>query len=219
MDTQRDILIEEEYEPDFFEEYSTKEDSNPVIEKEIKRFDDYSHSAYENAYEEYEVVQTYSPKVKTKQSKEKKEFQNFVDKQYSYEPTNETYTYQRTKPKTSLTKRTRGRILVYCCAFIAILLGALCIVNVVNITTIQLQNATTQTEISGIDKNITNAENSIEEIEEEIKDSDNQDSYAQTNNGNTYNIELIDKKQIISYESQTNFFDKICNFISNLFGG
>lgn len=223
-----DILtIEEEYIPDFFEEneadYTIESapeyQSNSVVRKQIQRFDDYSHESQQEEYQEYEVIKSYAPKVKKKTNKENKEFNSFIENQYAYTPANETYIYQRSKTKNTLSNRTKGRILVYCFACIAILLSSLCIINVVNMTTINLQNAQTQTEISGIDKDLTNLENSIEDIEDEIKNQANQSSFSPITPENTESITLLQKNEVQNYSEPTNFFDSICNFISGMFGG
>lgn len=226
METERDILVTEldydyDYEPNLFEEevQQVKPKADSYVQKEIKRFDSYSHNFQEEDYEEYEVVQSYAPRVKKKQSKEAKEFKNFVENQYDFKPEKETFIFQRSKPQNTFSNRTKGRILVYCCAFIALLLSSLCIVNAVNLNTVQLQNAQTQTEISGIDKDLSNLEQSVEDAENEINNSANGVSYNVISEDNSVKIELLKKDSYSNYQSQTNFFDKICNFISNLFGG
>ena len=223
MEQEREIFtIEDEYIPDFFEDEVQEEpqklqqQENVVVQKEIERFDDYSHERSNDAYEEYEVIKSYKPKTRLKQNKE---FKQIVDNQYDFTPSNETYIYQRSKTKNVTSSKVRSRILVYCCAFIAVLLSTLCIVNVVNMTTTNLNNSHKQSEISAIDKNITNAGETIDDIEEEIKQEANKTSYVLSDNANSYSISLIEKKNISSYNEHTNFFDKICNFVSNMFGG
>ena len=223
MKQEREVFtIEEEYVPDFFEDEVQEEpqkyeqQQNVVVKKEIERFDDYSHERADDNYEEYEVIKSYRPKTKQKQNKE---FKQIVDSQYDFTPSNETFIYQRSKTKNVVSSKVRSKILVYCCAFIAVLLSALCIVNVVNMTTTNLSNSRKQTEISTIDKNITNAGETIDDIEDEIKQEANKTSYVSSDNANSYSISLIEKKQLSLDNGHTNFFDRICNFISNMFGG
>ena len=238
------ITAEREYEPDFFEQdemtenvsnsYQYKSDTQnkesqyfisesqnyydikEKPKKEYDRFEDYSNQQQETSYEEYEVIRNFTPKVK-KQKKENKEFNNFLDNQYAYTDSTETYIYQRGKEKSTFSSKTRGRIIVYACAFIAILLSTLCIINLVNISSLNASNQGIQNEISAIDKNLTNAEDSADKIKDEIEN--NKGDFTEQNSANNVNIPLLEKQTPLTSESQTNFFDKICNFISSIFGG
>ena len=237
-----DILtVEKEYEPDFFEEndrfeenknfnyetefknsneYETnyKQDYEEIpIKKEYEKFNDYSNEKANDSFEEYEVIRNFTPKVKSKTKKENKEFNNFLDKQYAYTDSTETYIYQRGKEKTTFSTKTRSRIIVYACALIAILLSTLCIVNLVNISTINATNSGIQQEISAINGK---GEETADKIKDEIENVENNNGdYKDSSNAENTSITLIEKNQPQNYESETNFFDKICNFISSLFGG
>lgn len=222
MKTENDILFTEDiYEPDFFDEEETEvEKFAPVkdhYEEKIERFNDYSHERSKNRYEEYEVVQTFTPK--TKKKKENNSFRNFLDNQYAFSPSSETYIYQRSKPKKSLPNSTRGRILVSIIACIALLLSSLCIVNAININTSMLENASDVGTLNEINKGLETSEDINDELKGEITNSSLKNDYYEITNENSYKITLLEKQEIVNYKGQTNFFDKICNFISNLFGG
>lgn len=235
-----DILtVEREYEPDFFEEnigsdfeYSAKNNSfqthnnyktdyihNYVTEEEKKQYDkfeDYSNDRQISNYEEYEVIRNYTPKLKSKTKQENKEFNNFLNNQYAYTDSTETYIYQRGQEKSTLSSKTRGRIIIYACALIAILLSTLCIVNLVNISTINAANYSMQQEIGNLNDKIAETG---EDIKDETDKTENNDGdYKEQSQANKTSISLIEKNQPLQYESETNFFDKICNFISSLFG-
>ena len=238
-----DILtVEKEYEPDFFEEkddsskfeyttdydgyqkqddfYQTEEEpqyEEQNSKKQYDKFDDYSNDLQKSSYEEYEVIRNYTPKLKTKPKKENKEFNKFLDNQYAYTDSTETYIYQRGKEKSTFSTKTRGRIIVYACAFIAILLSTLCIINLVNISTINASNSEIQQEINKVDDKLAETG---DKIKDEIENVENNDGdYVDKNQANKTSIDLIEKSQPQNYESETNFFDRICNFISSLFGG
>ena len=237
-----DILtVEKEYEPDFFEEkddsskfeyttefdnyqkdnfYQTEEEpqfEEQSFKKQYDKFDDYSNDLQNSSYEEYEVIRNYTPKLKAKPKKENKEFNKFLDNQYAYTDSTETYIYQRGKEKSTFSSKTRGRIIVYACALIAILLSTLCIVNLVNISTINAANSEIQQEINKVDDKLAETGNKIKDEKENYENNDG--DYIDKNQANIASITLIEKSQPQNYESETNFFDRICNFISSLFGG
>ena len=238
-----DILtVEKEYEPDFFEEknnssnfeyttdidsyqkqdslYQTDEDleyEEQNFKKQYDKFEDYSNDLQKSSYEEYEVIRNYTPKLKAKSKKENKEFNKFLDNQYAYTDSTETYIYQRGKEKSTFSSKTRGRIIVYACALIAILLSTLCIINIVNISTINASNSDIQQEIKKVDGKLAETGDKIKDETENVENNDG--NYVDQNSATNTNITLIEKQQPLQYESETNFFDRICNFISSLFGG
>lgn len=226
-----DILtVEQDYEPDFFEEnekeFEQSENvqsqfytaSQPIAQKrEFERFDDYSNEFEQSQYEEYEVIKTFSPK-KEKKVKQEKELNNYLNSSSEYSRGSETYIYQRSKQQKNVSNKTRGRIIVYCCALVALLLCSLCIVNLVNINTLHNNNSNISSDLKDNEKLNDALENIKNDSENNQKDEDN-NAFVSSNVAQKYTIKLLDKQQVVEYQSQTNFFDKICNFIYNLFGG
>ncbi|MBQ0017474.1 MAG: hypothetical protein KBT30_02460 [Clostridiales bacterium] len=215
METENDILIEPETEtmkPVAYSEVIT--DDNEQINKEYKRFTDYSNEKQKKDYEEFEIVQTYTPKKKTKK---KSEFDELVDSQNSYIPANETYIYEKTKTKP--TRKRVSKIFIAICCAIVLLMGTLGIVNAVKMAELEKNIATTTSEITNIGSVISKIDDDIEGMvnEVEVKKQAELNDYVEITNRKE--IELNEKNVVEEYKGTSNIFDIICNFLMKLFGG
>ena len=191
------------------------EPTNSTIKKETQRFTDYSFAPSKKDYEEFEIIQSYRPK-KVKKEKKNTEFDELVNSQTSYKEDNETFIYEKAKPQTK-SKKTSKIFITICCA-IAVMLGSLSIVNAFRINQISYDNLSTTQKIANVGKEIVRIEQVIEGMtsEEQIK----QEVDAEMEDvSETTKITLKQKQQVEQYQRKTNFFDKICNFFSSLFGG
>ena len=101
------------------------------------------------------------------------------------------------------------------------MLGGLAIYNGITIHNMNTQITETTTSISNYNSEIKKVINSIDKLtdQDNVLDSADQLGLNEATEENRVSIELEQKNQVKDYESQTNFFDKICNFLRHLFGG
>ena len=216
MEHENDILTVEK--PTNTQEhlYEKKSIENPTIQREYSKFTDYSNEKTKKDYEEFEIIQTYKPKLKQRQQPNK-DFQALLDEQNNFEPSKETFVYEKVKPQKKL-KRTSKIFVVVCCA-IALLMGTLGIVNAVKINDLNFSNVSTGEKIANVGKEIVKIDQVIEGMTSEgtIKDEGTEGGMEQVTVKTE--IDLIEKNKLPQQEKKTNFFDKICNFFNSLFGG
>lgn len=193
-------------------EVQTKVKTNPTLQQEYSRFSDYSTSKSQKDYEEYEIIQTYTPK-----KSKKTEFNDFVNQQNSYSPDKETFVYEKLSPKPKLHKS--KKIFICICCAIALCMGVLGIVNVSNINNLNYSNLSKSQEIANLGQEITKIDQVIEGMMSDQAVSDKAKDNGMETITATTEIELLEKQKVEKYQGKTNFFDRICNFFSSLFGG
>lgn len=195
-------------------EEQKQETTNPTIKKEYQRFTDYSNAKRPKDYDEYEVIQTYTPKKKPKKDTE---FKDFVTEQNSYTPSKETFVYEKTKQKPMLKKN--NKIFICICCAITVVMGILGIVNAVNINNLNYSNLSTTQEIANLGQEITKIDQVIEGMVDDATIKDKAEENGMETVTQKTEIQLLEKNQLEEHPRKTNFFDKICNFFSSLFGG
>jgi cell division protein FtsL len=190
----------------------------PTIKKQNDLFENYETAKYEQVYDKYEVLQSYNPK---RQDRNLKDFQKFVDDNNSYQPTKETVTVERVKPKFQFKLKSRAKIFLFAFCAVVVMLSGLMIYNAVQINNLQtdITNTTGQVEDTtvDIDKIIKDIGNLTDEdlLEEEANNMDFSDIVPE----DEVTIELLPKNEVTTPVTHTNFFDRICNFFRRLFGG
>lgn len=216
MEHENDILIAERPSTSQDVIYEKKSIENPTMQKEYSKFTDYSNEKTKKDYEEFEIIHSYKPKVRQKQN-QNKDFQSFLDEQNNFEPSTETFVYEKVKPQKKL-KRTSKIFVVICCT-IALFMGTLCIVNAVKINDMNINNITTSEKIANVGKEIVKIDQVIEGMtnESNVKNEGQESGMEQITTKTE--IDLIQKNELPKQEKKTNFFDKICNFFNSLFGG
>lgn len=217
MEHENDILTVEKVDKatnDTWEYKPKKQTSNQTIKREYKEFSDYSHAQKPKDYEEYEIIQTYTPKKKTKKSSP---FQDMVNSQNSYEADKETVIYEKVKPQKKL-KRTSKIFVCIACA-IALLMGTLGIINTVKINDLNFSNVSKAEQIANVGKELVKIDQTIEGMTSEDSVKDSATSGGMGTVTTTEKIELIEKNKVEEHQGKTSFFDKICNFIIHFFGG
>lgn len=217
MEHENDILTVEKVEKttdDNWTYVQKKQSSNQTIKQEYKEFSDFSHAKKPKDYEEYEIIQTYTPKKKAKKNTA---FQDMVREQNSYEADKETVIYEKVKPQKKL-KRTSKIFVCICCA-IAVLMGTLGIINTVKINNLNFSNISKAEEIANVGKELVKIDQAIEGITSEDAVKDNAQNSGMESVTTTEKIELIEKNNVVEHQGKTSLFDKICNFIIHFFGG
>ena len=232
MEHESDILlaepeVETQEEPqqnsDFVETYENpKQDTqeNKTVKKETSTFVNYNNNRLNKVYKKYDVVQTYVPKKENK-PKTNKEFDNFVTEQNSYVPERETLSVERVENKPQFKLKNKAKVWLIAFSAIIVMLFGLCIYNGVHINNLNNQINQTTTSITDVNKDIEKVIKDIGKLtdEQEILNNASDLGYQEVTDANNVQIELKKKNNVEDYQSQTNFFDKICNFFRNMFGG
>ena len=117
--------------------------------------------------------------------------------------------------KTKIKLNARGRIFACMYSVVAVLLVAFCIYNTVAISNIK--NTLSQKEIEYSQQ--LNDVNLLQKDYEEVSFTSgaSQSNYVAVNEGNTVKVKMEKRPRFASVDETTNWFDKVCNFISNLF--
>lgn len=198
---------------------------SPVQKKETTAFvnSSYSTNNLSRTYKTYDVIQTYVPQKKEKQSASK-EFETFVTEQSSFSPERETIVVEKIEQKQKPTYKLNSKAKVWLVAIVAIfvMLGGLAIYNAVHISDLQNSIQTTQTDIKDANDALKKATKTLDKItnQDNVMDkaTDDQQMHEATD-AEKVTIELEPKNQIEDYQGQSNFFDEICDFVRKLFGG
>lgn len=195
IDGQQEIDTSTSY-ADSLEETTTEFES-PVTTYEGESEYTASDMPSEDVENEYAIVKTFMPNV------ERRTIVHEVEKP------------RQTISKTRLKLNVRGKIFVCMYSVIACLLVAFCIYNAVAISNIKSTLETkeqmyeqTYNEVSILQKNY-----------DELSSSTNLDQsvYSPASAGNTQSIQMGKRPTFVEVNEETNWFDKVCNFFSNLF--
>ena len=120
--------------------------------------------------------------------------------------------------KVAFTLSLKGKLLIALCSSIMALLSILLIYNAVLIGSYNAQIATgyqTLSEMETVSTELTQQLSAVESNVEFML----QDLGISQSSANTVTLNTIERQQKIQYLEETNWFDSVCEFISNLFGG
>lgn len=160
--------------------------------------------------------------VKTAKSTDNK-IESLFNSKFETEIETVTYTTNaktKTKPKLKLSRG--GKIGIICYSIITLVLGFAIFFNILTINNLANKVSGISTAIETVQKiqldtlirqidNISNEESLSQDAEDE--------GYVPVSPENTQTVTLNEKNVVDKPHSSTNFFDKICNFILNFFGG
>lgn len=229
---EEEIFVEEENQNDnlsyktdeknenLFEYKEVEKEENKTIKKETDAFVNYNFNNLNKVYKKYDVVQTYVPKKQSK-PKQNKEFEKFVTEQNDYKPEKETFVIERKSEKPKFQLKGKARAWLVSIIIIFAMLGGLTIYNAVHISNLNTQIDQTTTSINNINNDIKQVVKNIDVLtdEDNVLQKADELGLKEVSSEDKVNIELNTKNEIEEYQSQTNFFDRICNFFRNLFGG
>lgn len=217
QNTQDDSLFE-------YEESVAPQEESKVQKKETDAFVNYKFNNLNKVYKKVDVIQTYvpqTPKKQTETQKQGKEFEKFVTEQNSYEAEKETVLVEKTQQKSAFKLKNKAKVWLFSIISILVMLGGLAVYNGITINNINNQITETTTSINNYNSEIKKVISSIDRLtdQDNILDSADQLGLSEATEENKVTIELEEKNIVEDYKSQTNFFDKICNFLRHLFGG
>ena len=202
------------------EQKTVADEKNETIEKEAKTFTNYNFSNLNKVYKKYNVIETYVPK-KQEKPKQNKQFEKFVDEQHNYSPERETVVLEKIDRKSEPSAKPKSKAWLVSIIIIFAMLAGLSIYNGVHINTLNNQINQTTTSINNVNNDIKQVIKNIDELtnEDSVLRKAEELGLKEVSDENKVEIELKEKNEVKDYESQTNFFDKICNFFRRLFGG
>ena len=206
----------------FMPKEDVKEEENKTLTKETEAFVNYNFNNLNKVYKKYDVVKTYVPKKQEKQKqKQTTEFEKYVTEQSDYIPEKETFVIERKKEKQKFEFKPKAKAWLVSIIIIFAMLGGLAIYNAVNISNLNSQINQTTTSINNVNNDIKQVVKNIDELtdEDNVLQKAEELGLQEVAEENKVTIELIEKNEIEEYQSQTNFFDRICDFFRRLFGG
>lgn len=214
MDYEDDILVETEMETEEIVEEEPLMQEEPDVP--LKNFPKYSNEKLERVYNKYDFSKSYNPNA---QKKDSESFQKFVKENNAENIQEESFSKELESSKSKQNTEKRFNILKICSSVVCVLLLILSMVNLATITDLEKNISTKQTEVSKKEVNIGKLIKDVGKLTDEdalLNDAQNKGMEEITEE---IEITLNNKNEIIKYESKTNFFDKICEFISGIFGG
>lgn len=217
---------EQSFQPAFFEtepKENVEEKPSPTLQKETTNFvkSSYSTNNLRRVYKKYDVVQTYVPAKKAK-PKENKSFEKFVKEQANYIPERETIVVEKVKEKPTYKLNQKAKSWLFAITSIFVMLGGLAIYNAIHISNLNKQVAKTEYDITEINKSIEKATKTVGKLtnQEDILDIAEDDyNMHVANDSEQITIDIYEKNDVVDYKGESNFFDKVCDFVRNFFGG
>lgn len=200
---------------------SYEQEQKQNIKKQADAFINYNSNHLNKVYKKYDIVETYVPKKEKKQEKQPSELETFAHEQSSYVPERETLLVEKVESKPEYKLKTKAKVWLVCFSMIAIMLFSLCIYNGINIGNLNNSIDSTTTSINNINKDIQTIVKDIGKLtdDQEIMNNASDLGLTEVDDAHNIEIELNEKNDVKDYKGQTNFFDRICNFFNNLFGG
>lgn len=169
-------------------------------------------------FESFEIVKTYTPKEK---QKENNEFDKILEVSNNQTVDEETISVSSStkKQQVKLKVRPQGKILLVVISIIIILLSSLTIYNGVKISKLNRGIDDLNNQITIEDFKIDKAIKNLESLNEEAKSDEQKINLELEKTTDIQEITLYERKTKNEVKSVTNWFDKLCNFISKMFGG
>ena len=122
------------------------------------------------------------------------------------------------KANTKLKINAHGKVILAVFSCIVCLLVGFSIYNAVVISNINSEILIKQSTVSNIESEIDGIETNIENMSSETSINSKLDnSFRKVKDSDKIYLEETEKSEVITYEKTTNFFDKICEFFSNMF--
>lgn len=230
MVTERETLVRTK-EPsfDYFsaKNFTKAETTSPTVDRELTRFkNNYNSSKLNKVYEKYELLENEEIREESKPAQTNivtNDFNKIIRGQTAFNEIEEKVTYEKTikDPKIKIDFTTRTKLAICTYALTSILLGFLIIYNAFSIGTMQES-------INSINENIATEQLRIEQVVKDIGNMTDEDniinlasdlSFTEIPVDSIINVTLYEKNSLAVYEGQTNWFDAVCEFVNNLFGG
>ena len=214
MDYEDDILVETELEEDLVANEEVQEETPK--EKKYKEFPKYSNEKLERVYNKYDFSKSYNPNT---QKKGNSDFEKFVKENSESDVLEESFSVEKTSSESKNLNSKKSSIFKICGTFVCALLIILSMINLATITDLEKQVATKQNEVNNVEVKVDKFIKDVGKLtdEEDLLNQATQNGMSEVTQ--EIQIELNEKNEIVKYENKTNFFDKICEALNNIFGG
>lgn len=221
----REILLQENQtqenvvEDNGFNNDSSFEISNEAKQQSRKFFKFGSKPKKEKRkFESFEIVKTYTP---TEKPKENNEFDKILEVSNNQSVDEEVISVSSNtkKQQVKLKVRPQGKLLLIVISVIIILLSSLTIFNAVKISNLYKSIDNFNNQITIQDYKIDKAIKNLEKLNEEAKNDDQKILLELKKATDIQDITLYERNSVPTPKPVSNWFDKLCNFISKMFGG
>lgn len=168
-------------------------------------------------FESFEIVKTYTPKEKTKES----DFDKILEVSNNQVVDEETVTVSSTTKaqKVKLKVRPQGKIILALISAVIIMLSSLSIYNAVKISKLNESINNINNEITIQDFNIDKAIKNLDKLTLDATSPEQAQNLGLEQAAEPTQITLYERQEVNKTSGVTNWFNKLCNFISKLFGG
>lgn len=170
-------------------------------------------------FESFEIVKTFTPKEKT--NKENNDFDKILEVSSDAKAGESVLTVSETtrKQKVKMKLRPRGKLILIMISAIIILLSTLSISNAVKIGNLKNDCNNLTNQITVEDLKIDKAIKDLGKLSSEAKSDEQAIKLELEKTTDFTEIELYSRCENVEIKSSSNWFDKLCNFISKIFGG
>lgn len=168
-------------------------------------------------FESFEIVKTYTPKEKAKES----DFNKILEVSNNSLVDEETVSLSSStkKQQVKLKVRPQGKLILILISVIIILLSSLSIYNAVKISKLNESINSVNNEITIQDLNIDKAIKNIDKLKVEATSPEQAENLGLQKANEATEIPLYERQVVNKSGEVTNWFNRLCNFISKLFGG
>ena len=213
LEEQKDVVEEE------IPSEKSFEISDEAKEQSRKFFNFFgSNKKEKRKYESFEIVKTFTPKEKVKKNDE---FDKILEVSNDGEVQEEVITLsQNTKNvKPSVKLRPQGKLILCLISIIFILISSVCIYNAVKINSLNNDINNLSNQITIQDLNIDKAIKNVDKLSVDATSTEQAERLDMQKAASVTNVELYEKMEKLEAKEITNWFDRVCNFISKIFGG
>lgn len=188
--------------------------------EQSKKFFNFGHKPKKpkRKFESFEIVKTYTHKEKPKNENE---FDKILEVSNGQSVDEETVSIKSSQKKQNvkLKVRPQGKLILAVISVIIILLSSLTIYNAVNINRISNNIESLNNQITVQDLNIDKAIKNLKTLNEDAKSSEQALNLDLEKAEEVMEVTLYERNSEKEVEAISNWFDKLCNFISKIFGG
>ena len=220
-----ELESEVETESEVFNEQETEKfEISEEVKAQSKKFFNFGSKPKpeKRKFESFEIVKTFVPNKKPK-PKAKDGFSDIVDVSNNYQAVEETISVQSESKKQAVKvqMRAKGKFILILVGILILILSGFSIANGVKINNLNNDLNSINQQITIEDANLKKAIKELGALtsEEKIKEESGRLDFIEVPENEVLNIELYERKPVVKPASKTNWFDKVCDLISNIFGG
>ncbi len=217
--SENDLDEKQSFKADEFEENNGFEISDEAKEQSRKFFKFGQKPKKEKRkFESFEIVKTFSPKEKPKKNND---FDKILEVSNDFETSESTITTSENvkKQKVKMKLRPRGKLILIAISCVIILLSSLMISNAIKISNLNNDITNLNNQITVEDFKIDKAIKDLGALTDEAKSDETAIRLELEKTTEFTDVDLYERNPEIKVQKNSNWFDKLCNFISKIFGG